>query len=286
MISNTAIFFNKADAVVPRAALKPRHESLRCCNDVFLQYISTEKPWEKQVCMLHYYFSFKRFTMTGAVEHTPRRAALHVLDRVDGGAYADIVLDKELRGLSASDAGLATEIVYGVLRWRIRLDWTIDSFSTMKTARLERSVLNALRIGLYQLLFLTRVPASAAINESVNLVKRGGRRKAGFVNAVLRKVDLNRELRPVDGGQALKLSIELSHPEWLFRRGIERVGAEGGPGAFQGEPPPPPENPQGQLHARNPRYPHKRACRRRSGGSGDGLLASRGQGRQRLRGRK
>ena len=176
--------------------------------------------------MLRCYFSFKRFTMTGAVEHTPRRAALHVLDRVDGGAYADIVLDKELRGLSASDAGLATEIVYGVLRWRIRLDWTIDSFSTMKTARLERSVLNALRIGLYQLLFLTRVPASAAINESVNLVKRGGRRKAGFVNAVLRKVDLNRKLRPVDGDPALKLSIELSHPEWLVRRWIERFGAE------------------------------------------------------------
>jgi len=164
--------------------------------------------------------------MTVAVAHTPRKAALSVLDRVDGGAYADIVLDKELRGFSSSDAALATEIVYGVLRWRIRLDWTIDAFSTMKTGRLERSVLNALRIGVYQLLFLTRVPPSAAINESVNLVKPGGKRKAGFVNAVLRKVDSNRDLKPVEADPALRLSIELSHPEWLVRRWIARFGAK------------------------------------------------------------
>lgn len=149
---------------------------------------------------------------------------MRVLDRVDGGAYADIVLDKELRDFSPSDAGLATEIVYGVLRWRIKIDWIIDSFSSMKTNRLERSVLNVLRIGVYQLLFLTRVPASAAINESVKLVKSGGRRKAGFVNAVLRKIDANRDIRPEAADPAQKLSIELSHPEWLVRRWIERFG--------------------------------------------------------------
>jgi len=162
--------------------------------------------------------------MQKTAEHTPRKAALCVLDRVDGGAYADIVLDKELRGLNPSDAALATEIVYGVLRWRIRLDWLIDAFSTIKTARLERSVLNALRIGVYQLLYLTRVPASAAINESVNLVKPGGKRKAGFVNAVLRKIDSNRTLEPDAADPALKLSIEFSHPEWLVRRWVERFG--------------------------------------------------------------
>ncbi len=187
---------------------------------------------KKLLYMLHYLISLKRLIMTRAVEHSPRSAALSVLDRVDGGAYADIVLDKELKGFSPSDAGLATEIVYGVLRWRIKLDWTIDSFSTMKTSRLERSVLNALRIGVYQLLFLTRVPASAAINESVNLVKSGGKRKAGFVNAVLRKVDSSRGLKPVAPGPpgpnnpALKFSIEFSHPEWLVRRWIERFGAK------------------------------------------------------------
>ncbi len=158
---------------------------------------------------------------------SPRKAALRVLDRVDGGAYADIVLDKELHGLGTADAALATEIVYGVLRWRIRLDWLIDSVSTIKARRLERSVLNALRVGVYQLLFLDRIPPSAAINESVKLVKSGGRRKTGFVNAVLRKVDADRGLKPLlsEIGPAQYLSVECSHPVWLVERWVARYGA-------------------------------------------------------------
>ncbi|MBW7957438.1 MAG: 16S rRNA (cytosine(967)-C(5))-methyltransferase RsmB [Deltaproteobacteria bacterium] len=156
-----------------------------------------------------------------------RDAALSVLDRVEGGAYADILLDAELKGLSVPDAALATELTYGVLRWKLRLDYTIDLFSSIRAAKLERKVLNALRLGAYQLLFLTRVPASAAINESVELVKPD-RKRAGFVNAVLRKIlsEKERIALPPEDDPIRRISIAWSHPEWMVRRWAERYGLE------------------------------------------------------------
>ncbi|MBI5826303.1 MAG: 16S rRNA (cytosine(967)-C(5))-methyltransferase RsmB [Deltaproteobacteria bacterium] len=159
-----------------------------------------------------------------------RQAAFRVLSRViGGGAYADILLEKELEGLGEADRHLTTEITYGVLRWRIRLDWVIDLFSSIKSKKLEHSVLNALRIGAYQLLFLTRVPASAAVNGSVELAKRGGGKKAGFVNAVLKKIDAGRAgiAYPDINADPIKYaSIVYSHPEWMVKRWAERFGAE------------------------------------------------------------
>lgn len=157
-----------------------------------------------------------------------RAAAFKVLNRVEGGdAYADILLLKETEGLSSADAGLATEIVLGVLRWKLRLDHVIDLFASIKTKKLEHRVLNALRIGAYQLLFLTRVPASAAINESVKLLRRDGPKKSGFVNAVLRKTDSEREriVFPEAGDPVRRISILWSHPEWIVRRWADRYGA-------------------------------------------------------------
>lgn len=157
-----------------------------------------------------------------------REAAFRVLLRVESGdAYADILLRKETDGLSSVDAGLATEIVYGVLRWKLRLDYTIDLFASIKTRKLEHRVLSALRIGAFQLLFLSRVPASAAINESVKLLRKDGPRKTGFVNAVLRKIDSERTRITLPEGNAVKrISIAWSHPEWMVRRWVERYGIE------------------------------------------------------------
>lgn len=156
-----------------------------------------------------------------------RHVALKVLDRVEAGAYADILLDAELKGLSAPDAALATELTYGVLRWKLRLDYTIDLFSAIRSRKLERRVLNALRLGAYQLLFLTRVPASAAINESVELVKPD-RKRAGFVNAVLRKVlsEKDRIAPPAEADPVRRISIAWSHPAWMVRRWAERYGLD------------------------------------------------------------
>lgn len=159
-----------------------------------------------------------------------RQAAFRVLSRVIGSdAYADILLEKELDGLGEADRRLATEITYGVLRWLIRLDWAIDLFSSVKSKKLEHGVLNALRIGAYQLLFLTKVPASAAVNGSVELVRRLGRKKAGFVNAVLRNMDAGRAgiSYPDIAGDPIKYaSIVYSHPEWMVKRWVTRFGPE------------------------------------------------------------
>lgn len=156
-----------------------------------------------------------------------RAAALKVLNRVEGSdAYADIALDTELRGMGAQEAALSTELAYGVLRWKLRLDFTIGLFSSIKTSKLEHRVLNALRLGAYQLLFLSKIPASAAINESVELVKPD-RKKAGFVNAILRKIDSERERIKVPEDDPVKhTSIFWSHPEWMVRRWAARYGME------------------------------------------------------------
>ncbi len=156
-----------------------------------------------------------------------RRAAFRVLNRVEASdAYADIALVAELREMGAQDAALSTELVYGVLRWKIRLDFTVGLFSSIRTEKLEHRVLNALRLGAYQLLFLSKIPASAAINESVELVKPD-RKKAGFVNAILRKIDSERERISIPGDDQVRhISIAWSHPEWMVRRWAQRYGIE------------------------------------------------------------
>ncbi|AJE02025.1 16S rRNA (cytosine(967)-C(5))-methyltransferase RsmB [Geobacter pickeringii] len=126
----------------------------------------------------------------------PRRSAYEILLRVERDrAFAEPLIDRELvRGLLAGpDRGLLTELVYGVLRRQGSLDHLVDTFSATKSGKLERSVLLVLRLGLYQLFHLDRIPVSAAVNESVNLAKQVAPRAAGLVNAVLRRADRERD---------------------------------------------------------------------------------------------
>ena len=164
------------------------------------------------------------------VDKKARPVAFEILMRVESnGAYPDILLHEELKRVSAVDRALLTELVYGVLRWRIKIDWIIDAFSNIKVKKLEHSVLNALRLGVYQIFFLTRIPPEAAIFETVELIKPYGEKKAGFVNAVLRNANA------LKGGVSFPLlsrepvkyiSIVFSHPEWLVERWIKRHGAK------------------------------------------------------------
>jgi 16S rRNA (cytosine967-C5)-methyltransferase len=163
----------------------------------------------------------------------PRYVALRVLTRVVAGdAYANILLDKELGALEGPDRGLLTELVYGVLRWQIKIDWIIDSFSRIKTKKLEHEVLNALRLGVYQLLFLTKVPPEAAVYETVELLKldgpsREGTKRFGFVNAVLKMVDSGRAgtVFPALSKEPVNyISVVFSHPPWIVERWIKRYG--------------------------------------------------------------
>ena len=120
-----------------------------------------------------------------------RAAAFDILFRVErDAAYAtELLHSKKIDELSAADRGLTHEIVMGVLRWQSSLDASIAAQASQPLRKLDREVLIALRIGAYQLRFLDRVPANAAVNESVELVKRARKRSAvPFANAILRKL--------------------------------------------------------------------------------------------------
>jgi 16S rRNA (cytosine967-C5)-methyltransferase len=123
--------------------------------------------------------------------------------------------------LSREDRALAQEIVLGVLRWQQSLDYFIERYSQRAVDRLDLPVLIALRIGLYQLRYLARIPQSAAVNESVNLVKRARTTSAaGLVNAVLRKAAGRLDDKAGEGlaDPLERASVELSHPRWMLQR--------------------------------------------------------------------
>jgi 16S rRNA (cytosine967-C5)-methyltransferase len=171
-----------------------------------------------------------------------RAAAFEILLRVERErSYASELLHStRLDKLSSADHGLTTELVMGVLRWRSLLDLRIAQVSSQKIGKLDREVLVALRLAAYQLSFLTRVPARAAIFESVELVKAARKRSAStFVNAVLRKLAVGAAARSAqESGEefafkaigvapdAGSLAKESAHPEWLVARWAERFGLE------------------------------------------------------------
>jgi len=125
-------------------------------------------------------------------DDSPRRAAYEILLRVDAGSFSDLVLDTVLRrsSLDARDRGLVTELVYGVLRLRGRIDFALEQFCTQQLKRLQPEVLRLLRLGTYQLLELDRVPAHAAVNSTVELARELELDQAtGFLNGVLRSLE-------------------------------------------------------------------------------------------------
>jgi len=131
--------------------------------------------------------------------------------------------------LSPLDRAFITELVYGVLRRRGYLDWAIGRFAARARQRQSVKLKNLLRLGSYQLLFLDRVPASAAVDESVRLAKTfGGKSVAGFVNAVLRALTRAETIPLPDPSDdpVLHISVKYSHPEWLVKRWLGRLGPE------------------------------------------------------------
>jgi 16S rRNA (cytosine967-C5)-methyltransferase len=147
---------------------------------------------------------------------TPARiAAFDILRKVDAGGYASDLLLKA--ALDSRDAGLASQIVFGVLRFRAQLDFLISHYSG-RTRSLDPEVRSVLQMGIYQIRCLERIPPHAAVAESVNLVKRARKSSAaGFVNAVLRKVDREPVAWPAR-------EVEFSCPEWLLARWDRHYG--------------------------------------------------------------
>ena len=162
-----------------------------------------------------------------------RETALKILYEInEKGAYSNIALNKYLSSheLSERDRAFITELVYGVVKWKLTLDRTVAACSDIKMERLSPWIKNILRIGTYQLLFLTKVPPSAAVNESVKLARRYGHNaSAGYVNAVLRNIaggggkDIvpDRAVDPVG-----YLSVRYSYPKWIADKFMELFGEE------------------------------------------------------------
>jgi 16S rRNA (cytosine967-C5)-methyltransferase len=159
-------------------------------------------------------------------EGTARSVAHEILIRVETtGAFADVLLGDRLAAgvLGPEDTRLCTQLVYGTLAWQGRLDHHLTTLFRRPLARLDPPVLSALRLGLYQLLFLERVPAYAAIDTSVSLVARQGPGVRGLVNAMLRKAAAGPHTLslPPAADRIRRLAVEWSHPEWMVARWAE-----------------------------------------------------------------
>jgi 16S rRNA (cytosine967-C5)-methyltransferase len=164
----------------------------------------------------------------------PRKIALDVLNRLTRGKKTldNILRDipQDDRYLSRRDRALFTALVFGALRWRNRLDYIIHHFSSTPIHKIEPQILNILRLGLFQIIYLDRIPDSAAVNTSVEMTKQiGAFRAAGFVNALLRKSAANYgriHFPAFETDPIAFLSADQSLPDWLAQRWLKRFGKE------------------------------------------------------------
>ena len=163
-----------------------------------------------------------------------RKTALYVLNTLDKGhrtldSVLDAVLGKD-PSFSSRDKGLIYALVYGVLRWRGNLDWIIGHFSKTPPNRIDPGVLNILRIGLFQIKFLSRIPVSAAVNTSVEMTKSiAPPWVAGYVNATLRSAAKGFQTVPfpqLSEDPVTAIASEKSFPKWLIKRWVNRLGIE------------------------------------------------------------
>jgi 16S rRNA (cytosine967-C5)-methyltransferase len=162
---------------------------------------------------------------------TPARwRAFEILRRVEeGGAFASVLLAADDGELKPQDRALCQELVLGVLRRQLWLDKLAEHYSGRAAENIEPAARRSLRLGLYQLRFLERVPASAAVNESVNLMRAARRGKAaGFVNAVLRRAAREPDIDPAAAVEnpVEKLAAQTSHPAWLIENWARQFGLD------------------------------------------------------------
>ena len=160
-----------------------------------------------------------------------RELALKILYKIDKEkAYSNIVLNEMInqnkRELTNKDIGLISEIVYGTTTWKLTLDEIIKKYSKIRLKKISTWILNILRMGIYQIIFLDKIPKSAAVNESVNLAKRYGHKSSSnFVNAILRKVtvkDYEEFFQLKDDIQ--RISVTNSMPIWIIEELAKQLG--------------------------------------------------------------
>jgi 16S rRNA (cytosine967-C5)-methyltransferase len=159
-----------------------------------------------------------------------RLAAVDILFRVDReSAYADVLLGARLPDFAPADRRLITRLVLGTIAWQGRLDYELKLLTRRELVSIQPVALEILRMGLFQLRFLDRIPAHAVVDTAVTIAKRNvqSRRAAGFVNAVMRHATRRTEpLPPRERDQNIFLAIALSHPRWMVERFVEWFGIE------------------------------------------------------------
>lgn len=162
-----------------------------------------------------------------------RLLALQVVDSVlCNGAYSNIALNKAIaaKKLNDLDRRFVTELVYGCIKAKGTLDWILSQNISRPLNKISPVILNILRLGVFQIYFLERIPASAACNESVNLAKKYGHQgTVKFVNAVLRNCVRTKEgmaYPTIEQDLILHLSLTLQHPVWLIKRWLKEYGIE------------------------------------------------------------
>lgn len=162
----------------------------------------------------------------------PREIALKVLYDINiNKAYCNLSIKKSLNNptLKLIDKAFIKQLVYGVITNKTRIDWIISKFSKTPIIKLSPWVLNILRLGIYQIIYLDKVPQSAAVNESVKLGKKYGHKKiSGFINAILRNITRAsiEELQPTTKDKISFLSIYYSHPRWMVEMWIREFGLD------------------------------------------------------------
>lgn len=161
---------------------------------------------------------------------TARSAALKVLQSCHKrGEWANEGLRKVLKGMDAREAALATRLVYGVEQNRLLLDYYLGNLSSLPLEKVNEGVLDILRLGGYQILFMEQIPVRAAVDEAVKLTKRWSKnpKTAGFVNAILRNLDRQRDTLPALPKEiTVRLSIQYSHPAWLVEEFTRQLGGD------------------------------------------------------------
>lgn len=147
----------------------------------------------------------------------PRKAAVEtLLDIEKNGEYSVKAINEALRNLEPRDKAFANEIILGVMRNKLRLDFIIQSYSKVKLAKMTPYVLQVLRCGVYQILYMDKIPVSAACNEAVKLTAARAKSAKGFVNGVLRNIARNVNNIPKPRGKITEImSVEYSCPLWL-----------------------------------------------------------------------
>ena len=154
-----------------------------------------------------------------------REIAMKVIYDVEfNGAYSNMALKKALKtDMPKQDKAFISNLVYGVTDRKLTLDYVIGKFSKIKLKKISKYILIILRMGIYQIMFMDKVPISAAVNESVKLARRYGHgASAGFVNGLLRNVSKTEIEYPSDKTEYL--SVKYSFPMWLCEKWIDEFG--------------------------------------------------------------